>query len=700
MALDLGFLTRSRVRLIRQTEVAECGLASLTMVANFHGLDIDLGTMRRRYAPSLRGAPLRALINLADQIGLTPRAVKLPLEELQNLHVPAVLHWDMNHYVVLESVKGGKALIHNPDGRTTLMSMEELSGHFTGVALELRPSNDFQKQSLRDRLRLPQLWQSMTGLKRALIQVLMLSLVLQAFVLASPYYMQIAIDNALPALDNDLLTVLAMGFGLFTLINVVASLLRSFVLLNAGTNIGFALASNIARRLFRLPVEWFEKRNTGDILSRFQSIAPIQNLLTQGAVAALVDGAMALFTLALMFYYSPLLAFIAIIAFAAYGLVRIVSFSFQREAEEANIVTSGKEQTTLIETLRGMVTLRLFGRETLRHALWQTRLTDAVNADVRLARIGIWQSSANLLIFGLENILTIWLAIGFVIEGAGFSVGMVFAYIAYKNQFINKSAALIDQGIAFKMLGLHLERLSDIALSDEDRSFKIGSDIETELKGSIALKDVFYRYSPSDPMVLEGVNLTIEQGEHVAITGPSGGGKSTLLKIMLGLVEPENGEILIDGLPLHRFGYKSFHRQIAAVLQEDSLFGGSLADNIALFDDEVNMELVVAAAAAASIHHDIAAMPMQYETLVGDMGSTLSGGQKQRVLLARALYRRPKILLMDEGTAHLDAQHEQAVNAAIASMGITRIIIAHRQETIDAADRILIMQGGKLIESD
>ncbi len=700
MALDLGFLTRSRVRLIRQTEVAECGLASLTMVANFHGLDIDLGTMRRRYAPSLRGAPLRALINLADQIGLTPRAVKLPLEELKNLHVPAVLHWDMNHYVVLESVKGGKALIHNPDGRTTLMSMEELSGHFTGVALELRPSNDFQKQSLRDRLRLPQLWQSMTGLKRALVQVLMLSLVLQAFVLASPYYMQIAIDNALPALDNDLLTVLAMGFGLFTLINVVASLLRSFVLLNAGTNIGFALASNIARRLFRLPVEWFEKRNTGDILSRFQSIAPIQNLLTQGAVAALVDGAMALFTLALMFYYSPLLAFIAIIAFAAYGLVRIVSFSFQREAEEANIVTSGKEQTTLIETLRGMVTLRLFGRETLRHALWQTRLTDAVNADVRLARIGIWQSSANLLIFGLENILTIWLAIGFVIEGAGFSVGMVFAYIAYKNQFINKSAALIDQGIAFKMLGLHLERLSDIALSDEDRSFKIGSDIETELKGSIALKDVFYRYSPSDPMVLEGVNLTIEQGEHVAITGPSGGGKSTLLKIMLGLVEPENGEILIDGLPLHRFGYKSFHRQIAAVLQEDSLFGGSLADNIALFDDEVNMELVVAAAAAASIHHDIAAMPMQYETLVGDMGSTLSGGQKQRVLLARALYRRPKILLMDEGTAHLDAQHEQAVNAAIASMGITRIIIAHRQETIDAADRILIMQGGKLIESD
>jgi ATP-binding cassette subfamily B protein RaxB len=699
MALDLGFFSRSRVRLIRQTEVAECGLASLTMVANFHGLDIDLGSMRRRYAPSLRGAPLRALINLADQIGLTPRAVKLPLEELGNLHMPAVLHWDMNHYVVLESVRGNRALIHNPDGRSLWLSMDEISSHFTGVALELRPSNDFQRKSLRDRLQLSQLWQSMSGLKRSLAQIFLLSLVLQAFVLASPYYMQIAVDNALPALDNDLLTVLALGFGLFTIINVAASLLRSFVLLNAGTNIGYSLASNIARRLFRLPIEWFEKRHTGDILSRFQSIIPIQNLLTQGAVAAVVDGAMAIFTLAVMFYYSPLLSFIAVIAFLFYALVRFISFSFQREAEEANIITSGKEQSMLIESLHGMVTLRLFGRETLRHALWQTRLTDAVNADVRLARIGVWQSSANMLIFGIENILTIWLAVGFVIDGAGFSVGMVFAYIAYKNQFIGKAAALIDQSIAFKMLSLHLERLSDIALSDEDRSFTIGSDAITELHGKIELRDIYYRYSPSDPIVLGGVNLVIEQGQHVAITGPSGGGKSTMLKVMLGLVEPENGEVLIDGLPLHRFGYKSYHRQIAAVLQEDSLFAGSLADNIALFDDEVDMQMVVNAAAAASIHADIMAMPMQYETLVGDMGSTLSGGQKQRVLLARALYRRPRILFMDEGTAHLDSQHEMAVNQAIAAMGITRIIIAHRKETIAAADRIVVMANGTIAEA-
>lgn len=698
--LELGFLTRSRVRLVRQTEVAECGLASLTMVANFHGLDVDLGTMRRRFAPSLRGAALRTLIGLADKIGLTPRAVKLPLDQLCNLHVPAVLHWDMNHYVVLERVKRDKALIHNPDGRSVWMPLAEVSNHFTGVALELRPSNNFETGKQRERLRLSQLWQRMTGMKRALVQILVLSLVLQAFVLASPYYMQIAVDNALPALDNDLLAVLAIGFGLFTLINAGASLLRSFVLLVAGTSLGFGLASNVARRLFRLPIDWFEKRHTGDILSRFQSITPIQNMLTQGAVAALVDGVMALLTLALMLWYNAMLAFVAIIAFLLYGASRLVSFSFEREAQEASIVTGGKEQSTMIESLRGMTTLRLFGRETLRHAFWQTRLTDAVNADVRVARIGIWQSTANLVIFGLENIVTVWLAIGLVIDGAGFSVGMVYAYMAYKNQFIQKAAALIDQAIAFKMLGLHLERLSDIALTEEDKSFGVGADTETEMKGKIELRNVFYRYAPSDPLVLDGVNLVVEQGEHVAITGPSGGGKSTMVKLLLGLVEPESGDVLVDGMPMDRFGYKSFHEQVAAVLQSDSLFAGSLAENIALFDDNVDMDRVVASAMAASIHDDIVRMPMQYETLVGDMGSTLSGGQKQRVLLARALYRQPKILIMDEGTAHLDTAHESAVNAAISAMGITRIIIAHRRETIEAAERILVMVGGKLMAVD
>lgn len=699
--LDLGLLRRRRVRLVRQTEVAECGLASLAMVAGFHGMDVDLGTLRRRFQPSLRGVALRSLIAMADRLGLAARAVKLPLERLGALHLPAILHWDMSHYVVLEEVRGGKALIHDPEGHSRRLTMRQVSEHFTGVALELRPTDDFEPASHpRARLRLPQLWRRITGLKRALAQTLVLSLVMQAFVLASPYYMQVAIDAALPALDRDLLAVLALGFGLFTLINAGAALLRSFVLLSAGAALGYGVSVNVARRLFRLPVAWFERRHVGDILSRFQSITPIREFLTEDAVAAVLDGVLAVLTLTVMFLYSPTLAFVALAAFALYGLVRLVSFAAQREAQEEAIMAAGREQSTMIESLRGITTLRLFNRESQRHALWQTRLTDSVNASVGLARLNAWQTIANTLILGLETIVSVWLAIRLVIDG-GFSVGMVFAYIAYKTQFLQKAASLVDQAVAFRMLGLHLERLSDIALAEQDESFaREASASGRPLAGRIELRDVSFRYSPADPLVLDGVDLVVEPGEHVAITGPSGGGKSTLVKILLGLVEPTGGEVLVDGVPLARFGHKRYHDQVGGVLQDDSLFAGSLAENIALFDDAADMDRVVGSATAAALHDEIAAMPMGYETLVGDMGSSLSGGQRQRLLLARALYRRPGLLVVDEGTSALDPAREQMVNAAIARLGITRVVVAHRAETILSARRVYAVQAGRMSEID
>ncbi|WCM25187.1 peptidase domain-containing ABC transporter [Sphingomonas sp. QA11] len=693
--LDLGVFSRSRIRPISQTEVAECGLACLAMVAGYHGLEVDLGTFRRRFAISSRGARLSSLIKIADSIGMSTRAIKVPLDRIHELEFPAVLHWNLNHYVVLEAVRGSKALIHDPAGASRWMPIAEVSSSFTGVALELLPSLSFETGDARQRLHLSQLWQRMKGLKRALGQTLILSIVLQAFLLASPYYMQLAIDSALPALDLNLLTVLAIGFGLFAIINAITALLRSFVLLSAGAAFGFGVASNIARRLFRLPIDWFERRQVGDILSRFQSITPIRSLLADGAVAAVVDGALAFLTLGFMVFYSPTLAMVSVSAFVIYGIVRWVSFPLQREAQTSSIITSSREQTVLIESLRGMTTLRMFNRETLWHALWQSKMTDAVNANVHQQRIVIWQAVTNTLVFGLENVVVIWLAIGFVI-GGGFSIGMVVAYLAYKAQFLAAASSLIDKAISFRMLGLHLERLSDIALADEDAGFDQSRDLETPLRGRLELKGISYRYGPDDPLILRDLDLVIQPGESVAITGPSGGGKSTLAKILLGLLEPQSGEMLVDGLPLTRFGYRSYRDQVAGVLQDDVLFGGSIAENISMFDDAVDMDRVIAAARAASIDADIAAMTMAYETLVGDMGTALSGGQRQRVFLARALYRQPKMLIVDEGTSHLDEIRERRVNAAIAEMGITRVIIAHRKETIASADRVLMLSSGRL----
>jgi ATP-binding cassette subfamily B protein RaxB len=612
--------------------------------------------------------------------------------------MPAILHWDLNHFVVIERVAAKRgALVHDPAGTTRWYTNAELSPHFTGVALELRPGGDFQAVKSRRLLKLSHLWNRIRGLKRTLAQILVLTLVLQTFVLVSPYYLQVALDSAVPALDNNLLVVLALGFGLLAILNAVASLMRRFVLLSAGTSLGFGLTANIGRHLLRLPLDWFERRHVGDILSRFQSVTPIQTLLTEGAVGALVDGALIIFTFALMLFYSGQLALVAFVTVGLYTAVRLSLLPYLREAVSSSIVARAVEQTNMIESIRSIATLRLSNKETLRHVDWQSKLTASVNASVEIARISIWHTTANTLLFGLENILTIYLSIRFVIHG-GFTVGMLFAYFAYKTQFLLTAQSLIDRAIDFRMLNVHLDRLSDIAMSRQDLSFGPSAEAWTEYRGELKISDVAYRYSLTDPLVLRGITFNVAPGEHIAITGPSGGGKSTLAKIILGLVEPTSGEILIDGKPLSQFGYKSYHEQIAAVLQDDNLFLGSIADNIALFEEGRDMDRIIEAAVAAAIHDEILSMPMTYQTLVGNMGASLSGGQKQRILLARALYRRPKLLVMDEGTAHLDRANEMKVNAAIARLGITRIIIAHRQETVMAAKRVLVVDGGLLSE--
>lgn len=691
--LDLGLLPRRRMKLVRQAEAAECGLAALAMIGNAWGHDVDLGGMRRRFGISSRGIGLRQLMQTADALGFTTRPLKVDLNALSSVQTPAILHWDMNHFVVLEKVERDRAYILDPAQDARWHDHGSLSRHFTGVALELRPTTDFTPEQDRRRLRLTQLWSGAYGLKRTMAQVAILSLVLQAYALASPYLLQLAVDQALPAFDNNLLIVLALGFGLFAVVNAGATLLRSFVLLASGTALSFGIASNVARRLMRLPVAWFEKRTVGDVLSRFQSVQPVQKLLTESAAASIVDGMLAVLTLALMLAYSATLTLIPLAALILYALVRALTLPAERRAENERIAAAGREQGNMIESLRGIVTLRLAGRETMRHAVWQNKLSESLNASYGLERIRAWQTAASTLIVGLETVAVIAAGIALAIQG-GFSVGMVFAFLAYRLQFATTTKNLIDRGIDLQMLSLHLERLSDIALTREDQGFFEPEASPAPLRGEIEFKGVTYAYGVHDPEVLSGVDLHIRPGEHVAITGPSGGGKTTLAKILLGLLEPTSGEVLVDGAPLTRMGRRAFREQVAAVLQDDLLFAGSIADNVAGFD-EVDPVRLAEALQAAAIAEDIARMPMKHLTLVGDMGAALSGGQRQRILLARALYRRPRLLVVDEGTAHLDLAHERTVNANIAAMGITRIVIAHRRETIEAADRVITLSGGK-----
>ena len=692
-------LRRARsIRPIAQTEIAECGLACLAMVAGYWGKRVGLSEMRLRYPITSRGMNLADVVKVASSLQMSSRPLKLNIDRLGDLSYPAILHWNLDHYVVAEKFKGGRVYIVDPAlGTGAWHDEQSLSRHFTGIALELQPADEFAPETLRRELRLQELWGRTHGIAATIAQALLLSVILQLFILASPYFLQIAVDEAIPAADVDLLIALGIGFGGFALITGVAHAMRGFVLLSAGTMLSYAMSTNVARHMLRLPISWFEKRSVGDVLSRFQSVQPLRLLMTEGMSAALLDGLMACLTLAAMMLYSPGLAAVPLISLVIYIGFRALTLPRERATEGEAIIALGREQSAMIETLRGITTIRLSGRESLRQAAWQNRLTDMLTERYAHDKIRAIQDACGHLLEGLEVVIVVWLGAMLVIDG-GFSIGMLFAFAAWRLQFSLAARRVADQAAAWRKAKLHLERLSDISFTEQDAGFKEPEFSPDEMKGKVELKGVSYRYSPFEPYTLRNISLTISPGENVVITGPSGSGKTTLIKILLGLLEPSEGEILVDDLPLARYGRRAYRAQVGAVLQEDTLFSGTIADNVAGFTGSDN-ERVKRALADASVLKDVESMPMKENTLVGDMGSTLSGGQKQRILIARALYHSPRILVLDEGTAHLDAAHEKNVNDTISKMGITRIGIAHRLETIDAADRVITVNAGA-IESD
>lgn len=686
----LEYFSSKRLPVILQTEAAECGLTCLAMVAGFHGFRAHLTELRTQFNLSLQGATLLDLINFSEHLHLSSRPLRIELEQLELLQLPAVLHWDMNHFVVLEQVKGDRCFIVDPARGRLSLPMSEVSKYFTGIALELQPTSDFQKKVQGARLQLRDFWSSVTGLKRSLSVLLALTLLLQVFALAAPYYMQLVVDDVLLSADQNLLVVLALGFALLMTFDSVSTALRGFVILHLGCALNLQMAANMFHHMVRLPLSFFEKRHIGDVLSRFGSLSSVKDMLVNDMLEALIDGIMAFSILFVLFWYSPTLAAVICVSLALYLLVRLSLYQGYREATEQQILTGAKEHSHQIETLRAIQTVKLFGAEAHRESKWQQLYVDVINQDIRVGMFNIRYQLSNKLISGVENILVVYLGAKAVLDG-GFSTGMLFAFMAYKGLFIERSIRLIDKFIQFRMLELHFERLADIALTPIEVLSGDGH-CRHEVKGALTIDHLSFRYSDNSPYVLNQLSLKVKAGESVALVGPSGYGKTTLLKLMLGMLQPTSGQVIVDGIALHKLDQRHFRAQIASVMQDDQLLSGSIRDNISFFADQVDDEWLYECARMAAIAEDIDKMPMKYATLIGDMGSTLSGGQKQRVLIARALYRRPKIMLMDEATSHLDTQTEAAVNNAIRQLKITRVVIAHRPETIAAADRVIDLQ--------
>lgn len=698
---QVHFFGARRVPFIAQAEAGECALACLAMIANFHGLQVGITTLRHRYDLSASGLTLTQVMTVAEGLGFNARPVRGEVDDLKHLQLPVLLHWNMSHYVVLCSVKQNIRQTHyeilDPARGRVYLTNEELSKSFTGVALELVKSAAFRPARIDNRLRIEQLWSSASGLWPSLANVLLLSVIIQFCILAAPFFSQIAIDNVLPNSDHDLLAVLAVGFAMLAVVSLASNWLRSLLITALNNALTYQTTVNLFHHLSRLPVAWFEKRHVGDIVSRFGSTQPIAQLISQGMVAAFVDGLLSLSIIVVMFIYSPLLCFVAVTALASYVLVRLVFLQALRLRNVDAITTAAVENSTFIESIRGITTLKASGQEANRQRIWQTSKANAVNAQVKLQRMTGTFDAVGGFVPAVERVLFIYIAIGAVLRG-DMTIGMIFAFQSYKQNFMDAGMRLVEQAINYRLLGVHLNRISDIALaSTEVEPPQNGAFLTPDWSEPLTLKGVRFRYGMGDPEVLKGVDLSVAAGEFVALIGPSGGGKTTLLRVMMGLVDPAHGGVWIGGKPLSTFSRNVWRGSIGSVLQDDVLFAGSLAENISFFDPGFSMTNVEEAAQLAGIHDEILSMPLAYNSLVGDMGSILSGGQRQRVLLARALYRKPKLLFLDEGTAHLDAATEGVVLETLSKLKVTRIMVAHRQQSIAAADRILKVVNGIVV---
>lgn len=681
---------RSQPPIIIQAEATECGLACMAMLAGHYGYQIDLPAIRRKFPTSLKGVTIRNLVTMGAALGLATRALRAELSALSKLRLPCILHWDHNHFVLLTKVGRRSLVLHDPGHGRRVIKISEASKHFTGVALEAWPTEKFEKTE-KDAVSVWRMVSRTQGLGKVVLAILAHSLLLETVTIAMPIGFQLVLDQVVVTSDYDLLALIAIGLSALLFMKVFLGFIRSRTALGVGSSITLQWKVGLFDKLMQLPLDFFEKRHVGDIVSRFGSLDEIQRTVTNKAVFAMVDGLMSIALVAMMIIYGGSLVFVAIASVCLYAVLRSLTYPRYRALSDEAIIHEAKEQSHFIETVRGAASLKALGLEKQRRSLWTNYLVERVSANIETERFNLVFQAAAQALFGADRILMIYLG-GHAILGGTLSVGMFVAFLTYKDQFADRINSFLDTAISLRMMSLHGERIADIALTTDEQTYPapiVSVDRTAAAYGSLALRDIAFRYSENEPEVLSGIDLDIPAGACLGIAGPSGAGKSTLLKIMGGLIKPTRGEVSFSGQSIAALGLANFRDHVGFVLQEDRLFAGSIAENIAGFAGEVDVRHVQFCAEVAAIHADIMRMPMGYDSVVGDMGSALSGGQRQRIVLARALYRKPKILFLDEATSHLDEENEERVNQAIKHLPITRVIVAHRPSSLAVADMLM-----------
>lgn len=690
MRFALQFSKKHKLPLILQSENAECGHACVAMILNFHGYFIDLPTLRKINNPSSYGATLKDLHKLFEHLGFTTRALRLSLDQLKMLKKPAIIHWNMNHFVVLKRATNKRITIYDPAFGIKRYTFEEASKFFTGIVLEVEKTTDFSTLKKLKKLKLYDLVKTAVGINKFIIFLLLLSLSIEILSLINPLFMQYVIDKIIGTSSANNLTVLAIAFALLIVIQTFAEYIRGNMTIYLTSNLTEQLSSNIVKHILKLPLDFFEKRHKGDIQSKFQSVDQIQKKISTDFINIVLDGLMIAINMAVMLVYSITLTALVLFSLSLFLLIRFSSYHFLKKDTESSTYQHAKATSIFLEMLHAITPIKSFLKENNRFNSWRNCYISSLNADIRVSRIAVFYNAISKLLFNLELISVITVGAWLVLSGR-FSAGMLMAFLSYRLLLVNKATLFIHSLFDYKLISVQLNRLSDILFQEPEIIKKGHGDIH-KVQGSLILKNISFKYNLNERDIFSNINIRVNAGEKIAIVGPSGCGKSTLLKVMMGLLQQTQGTIYLDEIPIDEFGLSNYRDIATSVMQDDSLLSGSILENISFFDEIIDLERVYYVSKIACIHDLIRKLPMRYETLVGDMGSTLSGGQKQRILLARALYKQPKILFLDEATSHLDEICEKQINIALKSLNITQIVIAHRIETIQMADRVIDME--------
>ncbi len=674
-------------------EAVECGAASLAMVLAYFGHHAPLSEVRQACGVSRDGSNAKNIVVAARRYGLKPRGRRLEPSDLAEVQVPAILHWEMNHFVVLERYTASDVFLVDPASGRRRVSAADFDKSFTGICVELAPGDAFQERARAPVSRRRYL-ELLRGAARALGMVLFASLALEVLSLTLPIATGISIDHVLGRARSEWLGLLATIAVAMVTLHAAYALVRGWLLVRIQRALDEQITSSFVEHLLDLPVPFFAQRPTADLMARVASNRTLREVLSGQSVAVLAASVTLGAYLALMFAFDPGLTLWVVGAAVAYTLVYALARPLLLTANDDALRKDVAAGSARLQILRGIATIKSAGVERASHTRWLNAWIESLGAQ---SRVAMRRELVTAVLFAIRTtvpIVVLFVGARRVLAG-DLTAGRLVAFQMLQAGFLGPLDQIAQTLVRLQILPALLERMDDVLLSKREPA---GGKLSPRLEGALSLEDVSFRYGETSPMVLSGISLAIASGQKVAFVGPSGSGKSTLARLLLGLYAPTEGRIRFDEHDLSTLDVASVRRQIGVVLQETALFDGTVADNLRLFYPNLPLERLAQAARVAQIHDDIQSLPLGYETRISANGGIFSGGQRQRLALARAIVHHPPIMILDEATSALDTVTEAAIERYLSTRGCTRLVIAHRLSTVRDADLICVMDGGRIVE--